>query len=274
MSLPDSRLAAFIAQVEPCLRRDALEAFWNAEPALRTLLASGYVTEALNRELAALAADPCHLGRWLPSEWVLHRGPGYALTVSRFEQTRRFIHALPFYALLSPLSREGLHWHRYKLPADYHNPVFVPGLLLEPDGEDRIAPGGIVALHSDRYAYDFQLPEPVLVLKLSTSAIRPLEWLFSREQRTSWQGNDADLSSTQLRVAADVLGKFAHQSSLPALKLLTGHRHHAVRWAAIQSLGRLSRSEAIAQLQASLQDPHPHIRRAAQKTLDQLQPKK
>lgn len=273
MSSLDPRLADFVAHVERCVRRDAPEAFWQAEPALRALLDSGYLAEALDRELAALVREPAYFGGWRPAEWLLHRGPGYALTVARFEQTRRFIHALPFYGLLSPLAGGELRYLRYRLPAAYDNPVFVPGLRLEPDGEHRCLCGDWLALHSDRHAYDFQLPRPVLVLKLATSPIRPLEWLFSRDQLQSWQANDADLSSTQLRVAADVLGKFAHQSSLPALKLLTGHPHHSVRWAAIQSLGRLSRSEAVQQLQQALQDRHPHIRRAAQKTLDQLQKK-
>ena len=71
----------------------------------------------------------------------------------------------------------------------------------------------------------------------------------------------------------DVFGKFAHQSSLEPLKLLTGHPHHAVRWAAIQNLGRLSRAEALAALEAASHDPHPHIQRAARKTLGQVAPK-
>lgn len=273
MTSLDPRLAEFATRVQPCLRRDAPEAFWEAEPALQALLSSGYITDALNRDLGALREDPTHFGNWRPSEWLLHRGPGYALAVARFELTRRFIHALPFYGMLSPLGGASLRYRRYRLPPAYDNPVFTPGLTLVPDGEGSLAAGEILRLHSDRYAYDFQLSEPALVVKLSTAAIRPLEWLFSRDQLQSWQANDADLSYTQLRVAADVLGKFAHQSSLPALKLLSEHPHHSVRWAAIQSLGRLSRSEAIAYLQQALQDRHPHIRRAAQKTLDQIQKK-
>lgn len=273
MTSPDPRIAEFAARVQPCLRRDAPEAFWDAEPALQALLSSGYVTDALNRELAALREEPTYFGSWRPAEWLLHRGPGYALAVARFEQNRRFVHALPFYGMLSPLGGDRLRYLRYRLPSNYDNPVFTPGLVLEPDGDGSVGAGEILRLHSNRLAYDFQLPEPVLVLKLSTAAIRPLEWLFSRDQLQSWQANDADLSYTQLRVAADVLGKVAHQSSLPALKLLCGHPHHSVRWAAIQSLGRLSRSEALSQLQLALQDSHPHIRRAAQKTLDQIQKK-
>jgi len=264
-------LARFVAAVQPCIDRTAPERFWQAEEAFRSFLGSGYLQGALNAALRALAADPCHLGDWRHNEWMLHRGRGFALAVSLFDQPRRYIHALPFYALYAPVAAEPLSYDRYRLPQSYHNPVFDPGLKLTRVDGGTIKAGEVLALHTREYAYDFHLPKPVLVLKLSTAPIQPLEWLFQKDTLQSWQANDADLTSTQLRVAADVLGKFAHQSSLEPLKLLTGHPHHAVRWTAIQNLGRLNRSEALLKLQAACNDQHPHIQRAARKTLAQLQ---
>jgi hypothetical protein len=43
-----------------------------------------------------------------------------------------------------------------------------------------------------------------------------------------------------------------------------------VRWAAIQSRGRLSRTAALEALERARQDPHPHICRAASKALQTL----
>lgn len=223
----------------------------------------------MNRELAALVADPCHFGAWRPTEWVLHQGRGFVLAVSVFDKPRRYVHALPFYAFYAPVTAEPLSYDRYRLPAAYNNPVFDPGLKLEKVDSAVVHKGDALALHTREYAYDFHLPKPVLVLKLSTAPILPLEWLFQKDTLQSWQANDADLTSTQLRVAADVLGKFAHQSSLEPLKLLTSHGHHAVRWTAIQNLGRINRTEALARLEVACIDPHPHIRRAAAKTLGQ-----
>ncbi|MGH6629313.1 MAG: HEAT repeat domain-containing protein, partial [Burkholderiales bacterium] len=125
----------------------------------------------------------------------------------------------------------------------------------------------------DQYAYDFQVPQPIPVLRFASASLRPMEWLFSKNTLQAWQANDADLSSTQLRVAAYVLGKLAHHSSVGPLRQLASHPHHAVRWAAIQNLGRLSRSEALLKIREAVNDPHPHVRRAAQKTLDQLERK-
>ncbi len=263
-------LTRFVAAVQPCIDRADPERFWQAKVAFGELLSGGYLQKAFNSELRQLLADPCHFSDWRPNEWVLHRGRGFALAVSVFDVARRYIHALPFYALYAPLAATPLVYRRYRLPAAYNNPVFDPGLVLTPAGGDTVPRGDLLALHTREYAYDFEITQPVLVLKLSTAPILPLEWLFHKETLQSWQANDADLTSTQLRVAADVLGKFAHQSSLAPLKLLTAHPHHAVRWTAIQNLGRLNRSEALLALQKACSDPHPHIQRAARKTLGQV----
>ncbi len=267
MTAAEDPLSRLVAAVQPCIERNAPDRFWKSQDAFHAFLGTGYLQQALNQELAGLLADPCHFGDWRPNEWLLHRGRGFALAVSVFDTPRRYIHALPFYALYAPVAAEPLRYDRYRLPAAYKNPVFDPGLKLARVDSGTVQPGEMLALHTREYAYDFHLPKPVVVLKLSTAPILPLEWLFQKDSLQSWQANDADLTSTQLRVAADVLGKFAHQSSLEPLKLLTGHGHHAVRWTAIQNLGRLNRTEALAKLEAACNDPHPHIRRAANKTL-------
>ena len=272
--MAEDPLSRFVATVQACIDPSAPERFWQAGAAFRELIASDYLQGAFNAELRQLIADPCHFGEWRPNEWILHRGRHFSLAVSVFDTPRRYIHALPFYALYAPLAGESLAYERYRLPTAYNHQVFDPGLKLEAAGAGVVNAGEMMELRTREYAYDFLLPKPVVVLKLFTAPTLPLEWLFRKDSLQSWQANDADLSSTQLRVAADVLGKFAHQSSLEPLKLLTTHPHHAVRWTAIQNLGRLNRSEALAKLEIACNDPHPHIQRAAKKTLGQLAPKK
>jgi len=271
MTAAQAPLSRLVAAVQSCIDRHAPAQFWQAEAAFRDFLASGELLKAVNRDLAGLLADPCHFGDWRTSEWVLHRGRGFSLAVSVFEQPRRYIHALPFLAMYAPVAAEPLRYDRYRLPPEYNNPVFDPGLKLSRVDSGQTEPGEVLLLQTREFAYDFHLPRPVVVLKLSTEPSLPLEWLFQKDTLQSWQANDASLASTQLRVAADTLGKFAHQSSLEPLKLLTGHGHHAVRWTAIQNLGRLNRSVALEKLQAACEDPHPHIQRAAKKTLGQIQ---
>lgn len=263
------RLTDFIEEVESRYKPAQPETFWSCEPAVARLLAEGAVARWINDELRTLAADPQYLGNWTATEAVLHRSSKWKLSVAVFDTPRRFVHALPFLAIYAPLDSD-LTGDRYKLPEGFRNDVFDPGARIEPAGSVKVGRGETLRLETDRFAYDFQLPRPMPVLRFVSASLRPLEWLFSKSTLQAWQANDADLSSTQLRVAAYVLGKIAHHSSIEPLRELSTHPHHAVRWAAIQNLGRMSRSQALAKIREAVNDPHPHVRRAAQKTLDQL----
>jgi hypothetical protein len=248
------------------------ETFWNCESALAELLQGRGIEEWVNGDLRNLVANEQYLGDWRADEAVLYRDNNCVLSIALFESPRRYIHTLPFHGMYAPISSE-LLYDVYRLPSTYRNEVFDPTLKLELSGHGQAPPRNILRLRSDQSAYDFKVPQPLLVLRFVTNPIRPLEWLFSKSSLQAWQANDADLSFTQLRVAAYVLGKIAHQSSIAPLRKLAEHPHHAVRWAAIQNLGRLNRSEALVKIRAAVSDPHPHVRRAAQKTLDRLEGK-
>ena len=245
------------------------ETFWNCGPGLTRFVANGFHEAWVNAELRTLSTNVDHLGRWALNEVTLHRDSGCTLSITLFEGPQRYIHALPFLGLYIPL-QTSLVCDRYELPEGYRNDVFDASVKLQPAGSFTTSPGEIAKLESGRYVYDWRISEPLIVLRLITPPLQSLEWLFSRSTLHAWQANDADLRYTQMRVAAYVLGKIAHQSSIPPLRHLADHSHHAVRWAAIQSLGRLNRSEAMIKIRAAVHDKHPHVRRAAQKTLERL----
>ena len=263
-------MEALVQQVDREFDRERLASFWDLEPALRQLLAGPFATQALNAELQNLVAHPAYTGPWRPNQLTLHRGRGFALVLHLFESSRRYVHSQPFLAMVSPLAGAPLTYTRYQFPVDYRNEIFNPGLRIHTPVIGEVAAGEVLCMHSDRYLYDFHLEAAVPMLRLTTAPFHSMEWLFNRETGYAWQANDSEITATQLRVAAYILGKLADPSSVEPLKQLTEHPHHAVRWAAVQSLGRINRSAAVEKLQASLDDPHPHIRRAAAKTLAQL----
>lgn len=270
----NAHVSSFLGEVQKIYRPQEVETFWECEPAFRALLQSPFLTEVINSELKRSLNLQGPNSNWLSTELVLHRGGGYGLSISVFESPQRYIHSLPYHAMYAAVGGEStLFCNFFDLPKNFRNEIFDPSLRLTPAGTMRVEAGNVLLLRSGERAYDFACERPVPVLKFMTTVIYPLEWLFTRNGLQAWQANDADLSYTQLRVAADVAGKFAHQSSLQPLKQLAQHRHHAVRWAAIQNLARLSRSEAIEHLSAAVNDPHPHVQRAARKTLEKLQTK-
>lgn len=247
--------------------------FWSCIPAIERYVRDGGIPQFLNGQLEHLGSQPHYLGDWSGQEIFIHRERQWTLSIAVLDAPRRYIHAVSELALYIPLDAHGLEADRYELPAEFRNDLFDPGITLIRAGDVAARQHEPLILETMQYAYDFRIVSPTPLLRLMTAPLRPLEWLFSKSTLQAWQANDADISYTQLRVAAYVLGKIAHQSSIEPLKDLANHSHHAVRWAAIQNLGRLNRSEALVKIREATRDPHPHVRRAAQKTLDQIEKK-
>lgn len=268
--MSSSKIQDFIELVDHRFSRDRVESFWELEAAFHELVSDAFVAQLMNAELDRLIADPSYTGVWRPNQLMVHRGPAFALSVWLLESSTQYVHSMPSFSMYAPVGTMPLSFTRYELPADYRNDVFNPSIRIHSPSQGRVAPGEVLKLQSDRYVYDFQIERPVVVVKLTTFVFHSMEWLFNKESGYAWQANDSDITATQLRVAAYILGKLADPSSVEPLKQLTAHEHHAVRWAAVQSLGRINRSAAVEKLEQSLTDPHPHIRRAAAKTLAQL----
>ena len=266
-------MARFVEQAERRFHLEQLESFWTLEEDFRQLADGGFATHWINTELARLGNEPGYKGDWRPNELVVHHGRGWSLSIRLIEEARSYIHSSAALAMCTPAGGESLRYDIYRLPEEYNNSVFDPALRLEPAGSGITAPGGVL-LQFEQFAYDFHASRPVTVLSFATAPFQTLEWLFNRSTLHAWQANDSELACTQLRVAAYVLGRLAHQSSLEPLREMAAHPHHAVRWAAIQNLGRLSRRAVVPLLEQAVNDPHPHVRRAAAKTLQQLSAKK
>jgi hypothetical protein len=267
--MPDSSwsLQQFVAEIDRNFDRQQIESIWDCRGEFSKLLHFNVATKALNDELLRLKADAAYVGDWRPNHLILHRGEGFILSVAYFERPHRYIHSSPFYGFYAPLHGETLVYEKFLLPEQYRNEVFDPSIRITSAGTHTVSANEVLELRTDRTIYDIKVPRPQLVLKLTTAAYHTLEWLFTRDTLSAWQANDADLRSTQLRVSAYLLGRLGDESSVDSLRWLAGHPNHSVRWAAIQALGRLSRSEGLVQLERAATDTHPHIRRAAQKAL-------
>ena len=275
MIVPMPMIAAFAEHVRERYKPDRPESFWACTPLFRRLADPSFAGQMINHTLHALSCDPSHIGHWA-SDWsarqiVLVREPGWTLSLQLIDKPRRYIHSSPSHLLITALSGLPLSGELYDLPPGYDNAVFDPSLKLVPAGPFKLAAGEILAIDADCHVADFRVERPMMLLKLATAPVQTLEWLFSKGTLHPWQANDADAAMTNLRVGAYVLGRLAHQSSLEPIKALTAHANQNVRWAAIQSLGRLSRVEAQKVLRAALDDPHPTVRHAAKQVIDEAE---
>jgi hypothetical protein len=263
-------LSQFVETVNRTFDRERLTTFWQLEEPLAELVRAGAAARVMNEQLARLVVDPAFDGEWQTDELVLHRGRGFILSASLHQQRSQYIHTMPYNGICVPMGQRSLRHHVFRIPANYDNNVFDPSVRLELVGSGETAPGKPLRLNTEHQVYDFQFDGPVTMLQLTTAPFHMTEWLFSRDTLLAWQANDSSVRYSQLRVAAYVLGRLAHQSSLEPLSFLTTHPHHSVRWAAVQGLGRINRTVAVEKLQEAVSDSHPHVRRAAARTLQQL----
>lgn len=233
---------------------------------VRLLNASASVA-AINDELKKLNADPCYVGRWHHRQLPLLSSHRWTLSIAVLERTPQLIHSSPRPQLRALLNDADVTHQRFALPDSYRNDCFVPGLRLHRLESGPLRPRHCIAMGPGSIVDDFVVSQPAVFLQLSLSCRETVEWLFSRQHLAAERANDADIETTQQRVAAYVLGQLGDARSLPALQQLCIHPHHAVRWAAIEALARLRPEQALSALQAAAGDPHPHIRAAARASL-------
>lgn len=250
------------------------EVFFELAEPLAALVAGGYPARALAEDLQRTLQEPTWLGNWKPNELVLHAGRRSELSVWSFSKPRQYLHTVAFHTLLVPCTAATLAYRRFRLPAGYDNRVFDRNLKLEVVDEGEVREGDVLCLAAGGLIYDFLIERPTPLVKFTFGPIETMEWLFHRDTGAAWKISDSDAAATQARVSAYVLGQMSHPSSAEALKETSFHPSHAVRWASIQALSRISVSDALERLRVALDDPHPHIRRAAERTLGAMQQKR
>lgn len=269
MSAQNPLMAAFAEQVRRRYSPSRPESFWACEPLFRHLADPTFAQRAVNDALRAISIDPDHVGDWSGQQITLMRDPAWTLSLVQIERPHRYIHSSISDLLVAPVGGLPVSVDLYDLPAGFHNAVFDPSLKLDHAGSSTLDDSTVLSVRAERQVIDFRIERPLLLLKLTAAPVHTLEWLFSRDTLHPWQANDADGSMTQLRTGLHVLARFAHQSSLVPIRSLTAHANPNIRWAAIQSLGRLSRADAQSCLRKALDDPHPQLRRAARQALDE-----
>jgi hypothetical protein len=262
-------LAALEAQLVAALGRPAALA-----AALQTFVSSGQLAQIVERVAAAHhpdAPDPAP-GGVDAGALALIRAPRFALSVQVVPAAGGPFCIPDTDQLVIVLARHPVEVIRYRVSANIDLDVFDPTALLVE--LDRRAAGGdpIWERRADRLVHDYRAAAPFARLCLALRPSTGQAWVFDRATlRASFPmlGSRDDSGSIAL---CRIVAALAEHRALPMLLDLAAHPSHAVRWAAIQAIGKLDGAEARRLLDRAATDPHPHIRAAAQRTLSRLDP--
>lgn len=253
-----------------CKRLCAERSLLACHDAFRQLLASRDICAHLNAQLVRLIHDPADdASEWNPDQFIIETNAHFALHCALHRHAPRQLYSSPSEGLIGVLGTEPLRYRRYLLPPEWTNEVYDACVRPRLIG-DYLADPGTTLLFDTRDVIDIQPERPVLLLKLFSTRLEPLLWSFERESLAPRQVYAADLVPSILGYMMQVVSHYGDASSVEALRTLRGHPQHFLRWEAVKGLARLHRAEALVALQQSLDDPHPHIRRAAARTLERL----
>lgn len=253
-----------------CKRLSEERSLLACHDAFRQLLASRDVCAHLNAQLVRLIHDPSDdASEWNPDQLIIESNARFALHCALHRKAPRHLYSSPSEGLIGVLGAEPLRYRRYLLPPNWTNEVYDPAVRPRLIG-DYLADPGTTLVFGPRDVVDIQPERPVLLLKLFSTRLEPLLWSFDRESLAPRQVYASDLVPSILSYMMQVVSHYGDAASVGALRKLRGHPQHFLRWEAVKGLARLHRAEALIALQQSLHDPHPHIRRAAARTLERL----
>ena len=234
-------------------------------------LAQAYVPWRLNALLRQLSEDPDAAMRIGARQFLLLASDDrFSLGLSIINRRPRYLNWHASHIWYRGMGENSSTVRRYLLPQGTANEVVDPDIELELAETRSFGPGDVMARDGRRDIIDFDLQpdRPMVVLRLQLALFGGLEWMFDRSTLRPVGASSLNPTHSHLTSLAYAASLVGDASSIEPLELALAHPNHAVRWAAVQAIGRLDRGAALSALAKLSDDPHPHVRRSAARMLE------
>lgn len=263
-------LAKFCEQADALVRAGDPATLWDVQPCFQELLTTDVVEAFVAHELHAIATRPHH---FLIGSSDVHaplvETAAYSLVVKRL--TPDALASGPIVSLtehtLLAVRAGSVEVERFALAPPFRIDVFDRSARLVRSPPATLGPGMVARFRAPGETFRLRLDAPAILIQLLSSIVAPVRWIFHPDTLEPVRAAAARLSSSRLQFTCRTLAALGSPSSIPALQKLTAHPEHYVRWAAIQGICAISRDDGIACLRRATSDEHPHVRRAAERTL-------
>lgn len=254
----------------------------DAALALAELATSSELRDRVVAELETLTTRPTHSASVSISlhGWVLWMAPGgVKLTVSRVAagagDDAGYLTDSPAHQLITPCTDEGresgaIAAERYAPIGIGDSDVLSPGITLEPRGACSLRFGEVLTVQP-REVIDI-LPHARARHLLIFDGPRRFtqQWVYDRHSLTPIASVAADPHDARLESGMRLLRVLDHTPGAAAVAGLATHDAHFVRWTAIRYVMGLDPEVGLPLLERATDDPHPHVRAAAQRALSRL----
>lgn len=204
--------------------------------------------------------------------YVIFKGDHCSINLSLIDSMSPNLHWHPYDAIFYRVNPGTSRVHFYRLPDQLANEVVDVTARLDFVESRDFAQASVVTKRSAIDILDFEAaPEaPVVIARLHLSSKGALDWSFDRET-LSPIGATSNVPAESHLISLISAAALFPESDLGLLRQAVLHPSHNVRWAALQAIGKLDPDAAVALLPNLARDPHPHVRRAAERTLASLE---
>ncbi|WP_414517059.1 HEAT repeat domain-containing protein [Nostoc sp. PCC 9305] len=272
------KLATFVEQIERFTSVDDPEAFWQCEPYFRELLQSNFLKDVLNYEMARFVDDETYSPDGTSEvEMLILRSENFSLVMKLLDPSAiltNYIYSISQHYMVGIVDFSGsgvATLDTFEQPNPDPIEIFDRKKRVVDKGSRILESGDVGLFRAPVDIFRVRPPEKPLILVVFTSkTVAPLLWEYDSSTLFPTRAISADFLSSRLEYTAWMLSELGDDTSIPALKTLLEHEDHYVRWAAIRSVARLDFTQGVNLLHTALEDPHPHIRNAARRSLDKL----
>lgn len=165
------------------------------------------------------------------------------------------------------LSDQPVRTLHYRLPPGASFDIYDPGVELELIDDFMLAPRTRFDVCGRTEVAEFKVTDESCAFIAGSAWVTSQIWSFSQEDLRPRGASLTSLSSSILIAMMGEIARAGFVEAADAVKGLYLHPDHNVRWAAVKCLGALGSEAAHELLREAVNDPHPHIRRAAARSV-------
>jgi hypothetical protein len=269
-------LGAFVQEVTRVIK-DEPDSFWECEAAFRELVRSPTLLHDLVRyEIERLRRDVSYVAREsTESRIALLTLPHVELGLVHIEP-REDVEAVTHsiigdHAMIGSLGPGTLRMQQLRHSSPVRTDVFDPSRALDMSEEIEVRPGETRGFRAGVDAIFERAPlGPACMMLFVYRYATPIRWIFDAASRLPTRAVSTDHQTYRMDFAARTLARMGYTPAASTLEDLYRHPAHFVRWAAVRELVLLDPERGLKLLERASEDPHPHVRNAARRSLENL----
>ena len=268
-------LAAFIDAVAGEVD-GAPQDFWRCETPLTTLLASGFVADLLAYELRRLRVESDYLPSGNgESDLEIFQLGALSFSIHLFLSPMQIGHPALFglceHKLICNLGPGPIRLEPWRQSGAEPSDVLDRNALLEPLPARLIAPGERFRLEAHRDVARYgAVDAPAAILSLTRERVTRLRWIYDANTLAPTRLEGAGSTASRIEYACALLVALGYTDAAPVIASLYDHPDHFVRWSAVRRTMDLDRALGRELVERATSDAHPHVQRAAIRSLERL----